>query len=199
MAILNLTDKATYFPGVDVGMPALEGLIALAQTVCESVYGANRSLEAQRVSEILPVKNQQVFLSYAPVLTIESVAIRWNQTRWGRTIFTDWSPLPADGYLFDSPINRLSLFMREVSEVKVSYTTGFDFSSSASDVQQIKAIAGMVVDWAARRYYGQLDSYLINPSVEGAAAESWNFVRPDQYLQAMLLPLRKYVPRGSVA
>lgn len=198
MAILTAADQATYFPNVTQSGAALAGLLAVAQSLCESSWGANRPLDKQSFTEIITInpKFRIGSLSYNPVSSTPTptVATRRYTDSWGRTISTDWYVLDAGSFSIDYEIGQLNLF-NPVSEARVTYTAGFDFALTTQEVVNIKAIAGVVVDWASRRFYGQLDSYLNNEI--GAPVQSFNMVAPDRYLETILRPLKKYAPRKS--
>lgn len=198
MPILIAADQPTYFPNVAQSGAALTGLLAVAQSLCESSWGANRPLDQQQFTEIISINpltrtgnlpNVPVLSSPAPV-----VSVRVSRDSWGRVTTSSWFTLDSGGFSVDYEIGQLNLFSM-ATEAKVSYTAGFDFTQTSQEIQTIKAIAGVVVDWAARRFYGQLDSYLSNPPA--GAVESFNMVRPDTYLEVALRPLKKYAPRKS--
>lgn len=196
MAILTAADKPTYFPTVAQTGAALDGLIILAQGLCESSYGANRPLELQPFTEVVTVVNRVATLMHYPIgLPLVSVSARMlRDVGFGRALLHQWLGLGTDEYLIDVETNQLWLG-GEASEVKVSYNAGFDFASSSVDVNRIKAIAGQIVT-----YYGSykigLDSYLLNPAGDGDVV-SYNLATLNSYLSGMLQPLRKYLPRRS--
>jgi hypothetical protein len=200
MGILTAADKPTYFPSVTQTGAALEGLLALAQALCESYYGANRPLELQQFKEIVSVNlaYRVAVLTYYPIATSPALAVEAivasSGNRFGRVILDVWSDLRSDEYRLDIETGELWIATRAI-QARATYTAGFNFGSSAPDVLNIKAIAGQIVTYFANYRVG-LDSYLSNPP--GNAVESYNLVRPDQYLTALLLPLRKYMPRRSL-
>jgi hypothetical protein len=198
MPILTAADQPTYFPNVTQSGAALSGLLAVAQSLCESSWGANRPLDKQSFTEIITInpKFRIGSLSYNPVSSTPTpiVQVRRHTDSWGRIMITDWFTLDSGSFSIDFEIGQLNLFS-VATEAKVTYTAGFDFTLTTQEVVNIKAIAGVVVDWAARRFYGQLDSYLNNET--GAPIQSFNMVAPDRYLETILRPLKKYSPRKS--
>jgi hypothetical protein len=199
MPVLTAADQPIYFPTVTQTGAALDGLMALAQALCESSYGANRPLELQQHSEIITINLKYLVgtLSYYPIAALPSMSV-WARimmdASFGRLSLHQWLPLASDDYLLDVETGELRLG-GVASEVKVVYSAGFDFSLSSAEVKSIKAIAGQALTYFANYQVG-LDSYLNNPAGEGGV-ESYNLVRPDQYLSAILLPLRRYMPRRS--
>lgn len=193
--ILTASDQPTYFPNVTQTGLALEGLLNLAQALCESSYGANRPLEQTTYEAIVTVNplTRTAQLPYFPVVSVVSVAVRQSRESWGRVSTSEW--WLTTGYMLDIPTGQLN-FTTLVTEAKVAYIAGFDFTANTLEAKQIKAIAGTIVDYGANRFYGQLDSYLSNPPGDGQV-ESFNYVRPDTWLQTILMPLKKYYPRAS--
>lgn len=198
MALLTSDDKLTYFPTVSQTDTALTGLMTLAQALCESSYGANRSLELQEIKEIVSVNPMYgvAVLSHYPIASLVVVeALTGNSVggSFGRIALGDWAVLP-DSYRLDAETGELWLSDR-TDKIRATYTAGYNFTGTTPDIQKIKAIAGQVLTYFANYKVG-LDSYLNNPSGD-QGVESYNLVRPDQYLAALLLPLRKYMARRS--
>jgi len=200
MALLTADDKLTYFPTVLQADTALTGLMTLAQALCESSYGANRSLELQEIKEIVsvnPMYGVAVLSHYpialSPVVVVEALSGNSVGGSFGRIALGDWAVLP-DSYRLDAETGELWLSNR-TDKIRATYTAGYNFTGTAPDIQKIKAIAGQVLTYFANYKVG-LDSYLSNPA-GNVGVESYNLVRPDQYLAALLLPLRKYMTRRS--
>lgn len=196
MPILTAADKPTYFPSVIQTGADLDGLMLLAQSLCESSYGANRPLELQQHTEIVTVVNWVATLTYYPIVPpLVSVSARLlRDVSFGRTVLHQWLQLGSDEYLLDVEVNQLRLG-GHASEVKVTYSAGLDFSTSNIEVQKIKAIAGQIVTYYGNYRVG-LDSYLLNPAGDGDVI-SYNLAPMNSYLSGMLQPLRKYLPRRS--
>jgi hypothetical protein len=200
MTILVEADKTTYFPSVAQTSTALQGLIYVTQALCEGSYGANRVLEQQTYTEILDVLpvDRFAYLSRYPVVSLSQVQVRRRSHRfsdgWGRQTFLQWLTLTSDDHLLDLETGRLH-FYQFATEARVTYISGFNFSGSDQAALQIKAIAGVVLTYMANNYYGGLDSHLINP-VSGTAQSS-NYATIDRYLEAVLSPLKRYIPRRS--
>jgi hypothetical protein len=201
MPILTAIDQPTYFPLLTQTGFALDGLINLAQAMCESSYGANRPLELQPFQEIISINPQYRVgvLSYYPIANSPALAVESLVTalgnRFGRTVLDAWQPLAAGDYRLDAETGELWLMTR-ATKARVAYSAGLDFAGDSAEVKRIKSIAGQVLTYFANYKVG-LDSYLSNP-VGDTGVESYNLVRPDQYLSALLLPLRVYQPRRSL-
>ena len=194
--IFTAGDRDSYFPNVSQTGAALEGLLVLAQSLCESDYGANRPLDYAQHGEVISINSSGFgYLSLLPVYPTPTVIeVRESVDGWGRISGPGWRPLATSEFELDYITGRLDVFVKS-SDVKLFYYTGFDFGSGATqEIKNIKAIAGQVVEYFGRYRVG-LDSYLNNPA--GGAVESYNLVRPDQYLTTLLRPLMKYRPRGS--
>lgn len=200
MALLTVDDKLTYFPTVTQTGVALTGLMTLAQALCESSYGANRLLELQEIKEIIsvnPMYGVGVLSHYpialSPVLVVEALSGNPIGGSFGRIALGDWAVL-LDSYRLDAETGELWLSDR-TDKIRATYTAGYNFTGTTPDIQKIKAIAGQVLTYFANYKVG-VDSYLNNPSGD-LGVESYNLVRPDQYLVALLLPLKKYMTRRS--
>jgi len=195
--ILTASDQANYFPNVSQTGAALDGLLHFAQATCEGSYGSNRLLELQQFTHILTV-NTVFYTATIPLMPIASSPLPTLETRVHRKhlngyTLSDWQAV--NQFTIDYEIGQLNLGL-PATEAKLTYRAGFDFSIDTPEVRSIKAIAGVIVDWAAHRFYGQLDSYLLNPA-GNSDVTSWNTVPLDRWLQVILMPLKKYVPRGS--
>jgi hypothetical protein len=197
MAILMAADQPIYFPEGSVTGAALDGLCRVAQSICEGAAGSNRLLELQAFTSIVAVQRVERFcyLPFFPVVSVAAVSVRQQADSWGRFVDGGWLPLADDEYWLDVEVGRLH-FARFAAEARVTYSSGFDFSvSSNPDVVTIKAIAGLVLTHIANNYGGSLDNYSTNPAT--GTAESRNYARLDTYLEAILLPLKRYAPRSG--
>ena len=203
MPILSAADKPTYFASVNQSGVELDGLIAVVQALCESSYGANRLLELQPYTEVISINQTYRVgtlslypIAAEPLPLVEAlITASVNRFAFGRPSLGAWAELAVGEYRLDTDTGDLWID-RAASQAKVSYSAGFDFSSTSPEVSKIKAIAGQVLTYFANYKVG-LDSYLDHPTAANATIQSYNLVRPDQFLTAMLLPLRKYLPRRS--
>jgi hypothetical protein len=192
MTILTAADQPVFFPEVPVN-PALTGYIYLAQGICEGAFGANRPLETQSHLEQKEVNQAGWFfhLDMVPVVEITAVEVRLHDG-WRRTTTLDWMPLDPQAWSLTPPLGRVELAVM-ASEVKVTYTSGFDFAVPSADTQMIKAIAGLVLSHMATKNPG-LDSQSFNPTT--GDAYSYNYAKLDDYLKSILIPLKRYMPRS---
>ena len=197
--ILSPSDKSGYFPGVSAVDDELNGLLYFAQSQCEGPYGANRLLDQQSFTHIITV-NPAFWTANIPYFPLSdtpspSLEYRIHSRNAGNYRMSIWQLAQSDQFSIDYEIGQLNLFT-PATEVKLTYTAGFDFSTDTPEVRSIKAIAGVIVDWAAKRFYGQLDSYLSNPAGDSDVV-SWNAAPLDRWLQVVMSPLKKYSPRPS--
>jgi hypothetical protein len=203
MPILTPAERVTYFPEVPpaVTIQALEGYIRMATALCESQHGANRPLELQQFTDLLQLPAYSWGrLPLWPVTAITELKLRVNlASDFRRSFRGQWQTIDSNQFTYDLE-GRFEFDAYRATEAKVTYSAGFDFTQTSNDIQQIKAVCGAVVDWCARRYYGQLDAYLVNrvdgSDVGGIDTESWNYQRIDIWLQEILRPLKQYVPRA---
>lgn len=198
MAILTSSDKSKYFSEVTATSTTLDGLLILAQGMCESEYGAGRPLELQSFTDIIPIYNSGIaFVKRSPLISVTSVSTRTND---GITN-SDWHLLTADAYSVDIETNQVNINALDnwgwtgrrrslPSEAKITYTSGFDFSTDNSqEANNIRAICGRIV------------SYMEQPVAIGKInitdeAGFQSYVSVDSYLGIFLLPLAKYKPRS---
>lgn len=200
MAILIETDKPTYFPTVTATGAALTGLLQLAQGIVEGPKGADRRLEIYNNVETTRVAGLLTRCSLLPVVALQAVEVRYEPGgysrysmpldgwRWGQSI-PPWRLLTSDEYQLD--ITGQIIFAASAYEARVSYTTGFDFTTTAPDVVRIKAVMGLVATHLFTNRPG-LDSYLENPPT--GTTVSYNYASLDSHLTAILMPVRKYLP-----
>jgi hypothetical protein len=163
MAILTLTDRALYFPDCPVSGAALVAAIARAQMTAESAKGCNRPLELQPYTETkkLNVATQTCKLSRVPIAISPLPVIEARQGKikdgFGRHLpVGDWITLDAAGYELDLQTGLLSLNVSSdrgfstglgqlLTEIKATYTTGFDFTIDTPQVQDIKAAVAAIL------------------------------------------------------
>jgi hypothetical protein len=179
MAILTSEDAAIYFPGLSLSGNALTGAIAAAQRLAESPKGAGRPLEQQQFTEIKKVNRstQTVQLSYWPIADSPAPII---ETRYGNVGnhyghmigLSQWVVRSPHTYILDSTgklnlnVSQDSSFSRtgqtEATEVRATYTGGFDFSGSGYDVDQIKsAVSGILATQQQASYASGVDQVQI--------------------------------------
>lgn len=166
--------------------------------MCESEYGAGRPLELQSFTDIVPLYNFGIaFVQRSPLVSVTSVSTRSND---GITN-SEWQLLTANDYSVDVETNQVNINALDnwgwsgrrrslPSEAKITYTSGFDFSTDTSqEANNIRAICGRIV------------SYMAQPVAIGKASITdatgfQGYTSVDSYLGIFLLPLAKYRPRS---
>ena len=191
--ILTPYEKAIYFPRLTVtDSDEIEGLCRVTQAFCESQYGANRPLEVHDREDIVnPAGCRSRLLT--PVVSVTKIEGRGftGEDNWGRVFAPlDWRELEVGSYSYEA--NGLLVTRLAYPELRITYQAGWDFGAinPEPEVFTIKAIAGQVLVYFGENYGGRLNSYLSNPI--SATAESWNFVQADEYLKAIVRPLKGY-------
>lgn len=166
--------------------------------MCESEYGAGRPLELQSFTDIVSLYDSGIaFIKRSPIVAITSVSTRTNDG----IANSEWQALTADDYSLDTEINQVNIKTLNnwgwtgrrrslPSEAKITYTSGFDFSTDTSqEANAIRSICGRIV------------SYMATAVAIGKASITdtdgfQSFVSTDNYLSAFLFPLGKYRPNG---
>ena len=160
MAILTAADLTALAPGINQSQPgAIAGLLLRVQEWCEGPLGAGRPLEQVQHREILRVpwsESQLVQLSRVPILNPPEPIIEIHQGGPGA-----WSPLSSTAYSLDPETGEVELFLLTTSgfeirfdgyghnqsnhvastEIRATYTSGWDFSVSSPIVDLMKAVA----------------------------------------------------------
>ena len=191
------TDKGTYYPEVTATGAALDGLLFIAQTMCESEFGAGRALDLVSRTDIVEVyaSSRTCILRALPIGAITTVEIRYPMQ--------EWSVVEASDYYLDSNIgqinfkslaneNRASQYGRSSGkrEAKITYTSGFDFVANTSqEVKNIKAICGRIVS------YMNLGAG-IGITSDTPVAGFRSFASADNFIGLFTAQLTKYKLRG---
>jgi hypothetical protein len=199
MAILTSADQDVFFPNVTATGDELDGLIIAAQAMCESTYGADRPLDVYEYSDVVPVYSSGIaFIKRSPLIDVSAIVVR-------RSPQDDWQAVDSAAYSinYDTcqvnfkylPVGSSSNFgsLRNSStrtEVRIVYTSGFDFDTDTSqEANNIRSVCGKVV------------SYMEQPIGTGQqsvtdASGFQSYTALDNYFGIFLLPLAKYKPRG---
>ena len=197
MTILTASDRDTYFPDVSLEGRSLTGLLRRAQMLAESSQGANRPLELQSYTEVirLNLEVQQCQLSRSPIAETPTPTIEIRSTntkdQWGRSHgVSSWYPLSAQDYVLDSNGELHLTWVQgwRATEVKATYTTGFDFDEESFEIEEIKSVVGAIA------------SFLDHPIGKGIARDEsagviFQQLELGKVPESYLLPLRKYRPR----
>ena len=204
MAILTADDAAIYFPSLGLSGDALDGALLAAQRLAESIKGAGRSLELTAYTEIKKVNRnlQTVQLSYWPIAASPAPTI---ETRYAN--ITDrhhrgsgtgkWYAREADTYILDAT-GKLNL---AVTEVRATYTAGFDFTDDNYTVQQIKsAVAAIALQQNADLYRSGIEESEVVDKVRvrfsSGATKSEDFSMNGLGYRDALQYLQKFRPRA---
>lgn len=208
--ILTEADKAIYFPDIALSGPTLLGAIYRACAIAESTQGAGRPLEQQSHTEILRVNRllQTCTLTRSPITSIPTPTIeaRTGNFRdgYGRPVpLMPWALLSEDDSVLDYETGLVSLsrytaayFGRlgtPATEVRATYTTGFDFTVSSPEVRAIKSAVAEILRFQNSPNHKGLGEV----RVEGEYSIRYTATTPGQVPDALLLPLRKYRPRSG--
>ena len=219
MAILTADDAAIYFPSLGLSGDALDGALLAAQRLAESIKGAGRSLELTAYTEIKKVNRnlQTVQLSYWPIAASPAPTI---ETRYAN--ITDrhhrgsgtgkWYAREADTYILDAT-GKLNLAVTEAdedfqrlgafhaTEVRATYTAGFDFTDDNYTVQQIKsAVAAIALQQNADLYRSGIEESEVVDKVRvrfsSGATKSEDFSMNGLGYRDALQYLQKFRPRA---
>jgi hypothetical protein len=200
MAILTSSDKSKYFSEVVATSTTLDGLLIIAQAMCESTYGADRPLEITTFTDIVDLYPASgiALIKRSPVIAISSVSVRRKVNNFGSSS-SEWQLLTSNAYSVDTEINQVNInyadnwgmlgSRRSPMQAKITYTSGFDFSTDTSqEANNIRAICGRIV------------SYMEQPIAIGKAniTDAVGFqayVSANSFLGIFLAPLRQYKPR----
>jgi hypothetical protein len=201
MAILTSSDKSKYFSEVVATSTTLDGLLIIAQAMCESTYGADRPLELQSFTDIVDLYPASgiALIRRSPVISVSSVSVRRKVNNYGSSS-SEWQLLTSNEYSVDTEINQVNInysdswqmlgARRSPMQAKITYTSGFDFSTDTSqEANNIRSICGRIV------------SYMEQPIAIGKANITDDvgfqaYVNSSSFLSVFLLPLVKYRPRG---
>jgi len=195
MAILTSSDKSKYFSEVVATSTTLDGLLIIAQAMCESTYGADRPLELQSFTDIVDLfpASGIALIKRSPVIAVSAVSVRCKSDN-------AWQLLTTDDYSVDTEINQVNINYsdnwgmlgrrRSPMQAKITYTSGFNFSTDTSqEADNIRSICGRIV------------SYMEQPIAIGKANVTdavgfQSYVASNSFLGVFLAPLGKYRPRG---
>ena len=169
--------------------------------MCESTYGADRPLELQSFTDIVDLfpASGIALIKRSPVIAVSSVSVRRKINNFGSSS-SEWQLLTSNEYSIDSEINQVNInyadnwrmlgARRSPMEAKITYTSGFDFSTNTSqEANSIRSICGRIV------------SYMEQPIAIGKANITdavgfQSYVASNSFLGVFLAPLGKYRPRG---
>lgn len=199
MSILSEADKPIYFPDVTLTGDALMGAIRSAQAIAESNIGASRPLELQQYTEVRTINSARALLTRLPIDPTATLILSARSGGYrdvlGRSIpKSAWFPFQISDFKIDFDIGEIFTLAPQITEIRATYTTGFDFTLDTPDVKRIKSAVAEVLN------YQQSNSYqgLLEVSVEGeykvryGSSSGGAGTIPD----LLLVPFRKYRPRS---
>lgn len=196
MAILTSSDKTQFFSEVVATSTTLDGLLIIAQALCESVYGAGRPLDVTEYSDVVKVYSSGLaFIKRSPLIDVSAIVTRSSPQE-------NWTLLSTDDYSIDYDVCQVNIKRLNSNwgysprrnspsqEVRIVYTSGFDFSTDTSqEADNIRAICGRIVSYMEQ-------AVAIGKANITNADGFQSFVTSDNFLGVFLLPLAKYRPRG---
>lgn len=206
MAILTEADKAVYFPSVTLAGDALDGAIALTQSLIEAAVGRPLELTAFHENKAVNAATQTVQLSYVPVALDPAPVLRTRLdpalNRYRRPINAgEWSdPLSEGDYELDAVTGYLRLSGAAALHIQADYTAGLNFSLSTPPILALKAAAGSALTYSlsdafkgvsSRRVDGE---YTVSYSSQSGGSSGGGAIAGGlpPYL---ILPFMKYRPR----
>lgn len=160
MAILTPSEKNLYFPDCPISGTGLVAAIARAQMTAESAKGCNRPLELQAFTEVRRLNRSlhscqltrfPIALTPTPIVEARCGGFK---DGFGRSHpVTPWQTLTAEQYTLDYETGQLHLLASSelgfvgliFSEVRSTYTSGFDFSLATPKVLEIKAAVAAIL------------------------------------------------------
>ena len=197
--ILVSGDKAQFYNEVTATGAQLDGLLQLAQGMCESEYGAGRPLEITTFTDIVEYfpMGQVAYAKRSPVISVSEVSIRGKSNNFGGTT-SEWQLQDPSTYTVDNTINQINVGYTnnwalygnsgrgDRMEAKIVYSSGFDFTiTSNQEINSIKAICGRIVS-----YMNQVVAIGKANITDVDGFQS--FVSGDNFLGLFLNPLQKY-------
>jgi len=225
MPILTAPEIAVYAPTVTATGAALDALLSMASLIVQGPSGSNCLIEKQTRKEQRQVGQslQTVQLSYWPVYPAEAMTLQGRfgnvRSRYRVPIgISNWITIQPGSFLLDdtghlslNTGDTISSFSRgiadsRVSEIKIQYIAGVDFTQSTSEVIQLKTAFGAVLmaiaSGNANYYTGQeITKQLSTHEVEvGYSSRSQNGNASTLDVPGvagyLLAPFQKYRPRG---
>jgi hypothetical protein len=115
--------------------------------MCESTYGADRPLELQSFTDIVDLYPASgiALIKRSPVIAVSSISVRREVDNFGSSS-SEWQLLTSNEYSVDTEINQVNInysnnwgmlgARRSPMQAKITYTSGFDFSTDTSQEGQ---------------------------------------------------------------
>ncbi len=213
--IFTEDDKDVYAPSVTLGSDALEGAIAFLQALVEGPEGANRPLALTQFEETLPLNRnlQTARLSYLPIAVEPPPVFTYRAgnflNRYYRPVGVGaWQTMSGNNYILDQSTGQINLRVEwqdswgrsgasPATELKAVYTAGYDFTSDSYDVTQIKALFGQLLIYQQGNRFQGYQSVDVDQEIAVTYANTATAPQVAQIPKSMLLPFKKYRPRGT--
>ena len=167
--MLGEADRSKYFPFVSLRGNALSGAILAAEIQANTAAG--RNLELTKYTEIIQAFTELVTLRYYPVcsykpMQVEAAYIPVTAGTF-QTSFLDRSGMQSHGHshghLPEVVYTDIDCSQYEVNQdgllrisgkltgcwLRITYWAGFDFSTEAVEVQQLKAAVAAILNYEA--------------------------------------------------
>jgi len=191
MAILTSSDKSKYFSEVVATSTTLDGLLIIAQAMCESTYGADRPLELQSFTDIVDLYPASgiALIKRSPVIAVSSISVRREIDNFGSSS-SEWQLLTSNEYSVDTEINQVNInYSNNWGMLGARRSPMQANTDTSQEANNIRAICGRIV------------SYMEQPISIGKAnitdANGFqSYVASNSFLGVFLAPLGKYKPRG---
>lgn len=167
--MLGEADRSKYFPFVSLRGNALSGAILAAEIQANTAAG--RNLELTKYTEIIQAFTELVTLRYYPVCSYKPMQVEaaYMPVTAGtfQTSFLDRSGMqshgPSHGHLPEVVYTDIDCSQYEVNQdgllrisgkltgcwLRITYWAGFDFSTEAVEVQQLKAAVAAILNYEA--------------------------------------------------
>ena len=195
--------------------------IRRAQLVAEGAIGANRRLELNPYTRILKLRRvaQACMLPYFPIASVTSVYVRTGGGRSGVTgsqqPFTSWFAVDPNFYNVEAETGRVmfgilpgssngwfggtGLFHGQVTEIKITYSSGFDFGAIplSYEAEYLKAALAELISFQNSELGQGIDSHSF-ADIEKVTYVTGGRKESIEYPSILMMPFCRYRPRSSI-
>jgi len=195
--------------------------IRRAQLVAEGAIGANRRLELNPYTRILKLRRvaQACMLPYFPIASVTSVYVRTGGGRSGVTgsqqPFTSWFAVDPNFYNVEAETGRVmfgilpgssngwfggtGLFHGQVTEIKITYSSGFDFGAIplSYEAEYLKAALAELISFQNSELGQGIDSHSF-ADIEKVTYVTGGRKESIEYPSVLMMPFCRYRPRSSI-
>ena len=175
MSWLTPEDCLIYAPNTTLTGDALQTAIDISQMIVEGVNGADRPLSITAITKVIKIpENNRILLPITPLLDDPAPVVKLRGTdlapRFGRYSGQEWEELNEDNYIVDYDNNEIALlglnklfygqsfstgfnrgYRRPPTtpsgqrQVKVTYSSGFDFTQNTPETNRLKMALASIV------------------------------------------------------